>query len=404
MKSSEETEEDDVKDDDWQPGSVELVLETEGESVEAENGAEVVDSGVDESKEERDKMEKGGMEDGEDVADNDNLSNVFEEKESRLKKSTSERSALRKKAKVIIERLPEHSVFQAQNGRRSNCMKNPLEDYWCQPVNEREQTDEGREEHSGLEIDEPPITAAQDVPPRDGANGEEFIQSGKGKDGQREIQRETENSPRCPPAKATSASRVVNRIEAAQSLGGHEAAHSSFTLLLLTETQTGSRGDMIDDWAKREDGRHTDVARSETNQPCTSGNIWDVTSRTITTQTDIKAEILQTKSPSTNPAELGDESRGHTDASTSDSGQLREMRLQTRLPQTIQAKGSSHSLEMVEGPSYSPPTSTDLDTMGLDHLKREKIKRQLKVLKLQEEYYTLKIKNLKKLNGVVGDP
>lgn len=34
--------------------------------------------------------------------------------------------------------------------------------------------------------------------------------------------------------------------------------------------------------------------------------------------------------------------------------------------------------------------------MDLDQLKREKIKMQLKVLQLQEEYYTLKIKELKK--------
>lgn len=40
IQSAEETEEDDVKDDDWLPGSEELE-----ESVEAERGAEVVDSG-----------------------------------------------------------------------------------------------------------------------------------------------------------------------------------------------------------------------------------------------------------------------------------------------------------------------------------------------------------------------
>lgn len=33
--------------------------------------------------------------------------------------------------------------------------------------------------------------------------------------------------------------------------------------------------------------------------------------------------------------------------------------------------------------------------MDLDQLKREKIKMQLKVLKLQEEYYTQKLKNKK---------
>lgn len=73
-RSAGETEEDDVKDEDWLPGSEELILETEEESPGTANRGGVVDSGLDTSKEEEDKMEEGEMED-EDVpaaADNDN--------------------------------------------------------------------------------------------------------------------------------------------------------------------------------------------------------------------------------------------------------------------------------------------------------------------------------------------
>uniref|UniRef100_UPI0037E79690 neurofilament medium polypeptide-like isoform X2 n=1 Tax=Semicossyphus pulcher TaxID=241346 RepID=UPI0037E79690 len=47
---------------------------------------------------------------------------------------------------------------------------------------------------------------------------------------------------------------------------------------------------------------------------------------------------------------------------------------------------------MMEGPS----SSCYLDTLDTEQLKREKIKMQMKVLKLQEEYFTLKIKKHKK--------
>ncbi|TDH02667.1 hypothetical protein EPR50_G00155180 [Perca flavescens] len=57
------------------------------------------------------------------------------------------------------------------------------------------------------------------------------------------------------------------------------------------------------------------------------------------------------------------------------------------------ASDSTQPSDIVEGPIS---TQSNLDTMDLDQLKREKIKMQLKVLKLQDEYYTLKIKELKK--------
>ncbi|XP_042361613.1 DNA ligase 1-like [Plectropomus leopardus] len=77
---------------------------------------------------------------------------------------------------------------------------------------------------------------------------------------------------------------------------------------------------------------------------------------------------------------------GNTDAMTSDhdAAHLQVMAPETRVPQDS---------DSAQGPVS---TYSNLDTMDLDQLKREKIKMQLKVLKLQDEYYSLKIEKLKK--------
>lgn len=64
-----------------------------------------------------------------------------------------------------------------------------------------------------------------------------------------------------------------------------------------------------------------------------------------------------------------------------------------RVTETTQDSDGSQSSDIVRAPSSGP---SSLDTMDLDQLRREKIKMQLKVLKLQEEYYTQKIKQHKK--------
>ncbi|XP_067427441.1 cyclin-dependent kinase 11A-like [Thunnus thynnus] len=85
------------------------------------------------------------------------------------------------------------------------------------------------------------------------------------------------------------------------------------------------------------------------------------------------------------------ENSGHTDVATCGqyAAQLQEMAQEKRCTQTVQAS------DLLEGPSSGPSAGFNLDTMDLDQLKREKIKMQLKVLKLQEEYYTLQIKKFK---------
>ncbi|KAM4717383.1 uncharacterized protein FYW61_017508 isoform 2-T3 [Anableps anableps] len=62
----------------------------------------------------------------------------------------------------------------------------------------------------------------------------------------------------------------------------------------------------------------------------------------------------------------------------------------------IQVSDCPNGSEMVEGPPSGASEGFDVDAMDVDQLKKEKMKMQLKVLKLQEEYYMLMLSDLKK--------
>ncbi|XP_030263855.1 uncharacterized protein LOC115575732 [Sparus aurata] len=93
---------------------------------------------------------------------------------------------------------------------------------------------------------------------------------------------------------------------------------------------------------------------------------------------------LHTKSQS-----VMDECKYRATTCSYDAAELQAMQLDTRIPQTTQASNIPQSFNMVEAPSCRPSTSCDLDTMDLDQLRREKLKMQIKVLRLQEEHYAL---------------
>ncbi|CAJ1075960.1 uncharacterized protein LOC110003510 [Xyrichtys novacula] len=67
-----------------------------------------------------------------------------------------------------------------------------------------------------------------------------------------------------------------------------------------------------------------------------------------------------------------------------------------KLVRSFQASQEPQVSDMVAGTVPDLPINCNLDKMDLDELKREKLKMQVKVLKLQEEYYTRKIKDQKK--------
>ncbi|XP_056256709.1 deformed epidermal autoregulatory factor 1-like isoform X2 [Seriola aureovittata] len=360
IQSEEELEDDDVLDEDWVPSREELVPELEKgeEEEEEEEGAD------------------GGEAEDEDVpavTDNGKANNVFEEMETHLILSTSARSALQP-AVVVLKRLR-----KTESDRQSSCTQHSQES-WCQPLEEGTQSEEERE-HDGSAIDDVYTTAniQTDTCQMSGIQ-EERSKRDKGKDGQTEIKTETGNSPRS--ASATSSKPdTVNKPVDTPSISGHTANAS------VTGTQTAEHCGKKEEEQKRKE--HLDTSSSEADvQPSATVNVRDATSNTTTTQD----ESTEATRDSTKPQRAPVDDPGHTGATTCgrDEAQLQVMNQDTRDPQTARASDTEG------GPSSRRSASINLDTLDLDQLKREKIKMQMKVLKLQEEYYTLKIQEFRK--------
>ncbi|XP_038551643.1 uncharacterized protein LOC119885607 isoform X1 [Micropterus salmoides] len=388
IQSAEETQEDVGIDEDWLPGSEELALEKEEgkeERVGAENGREVVDSEVDKSEEEENQMERG-MEDQDlpAVADKDRDNCVNEEKETELMISTSEKireSVLQKQVKVIIQRLPE---FQVNSDCESSCMGPPVVGSWCTPCDRDAQNEAG---HNGTAADDPSTTAATHIgplqmscPPIAGGvgkeNGEEVTQSNERENvEQREIKTEAGNSP-APVTDTDFIGDMIDEWEEKEGTGRCGEEEERRRGGMVTETQIR--------WTEGFKNEDLDMAASEAGgQPLASGHISDVPSNTPPIHSSIKEERIEAMSDML--VESGHDGVG-----------LQVLKLETGVPQETQGSGSTPSSDMVEDPSTSwPSTSCNLDTMDIDQLRREKIKLQIKVLKLQEEYYTQKIKGQK---------
>ncbi|XP_076739124.1 uncharacterized protein LOC101488140 isoform X2 [Maylandia zebra] len=128
-----------------------------------------------------------------------------------------------------------------------------------------------------------------------------------------------------------------------------------------------------------ETGHHPEMPRSKV-----SGNNRDVVKNTAIKQQNVKKEPEDKLSPSCEPLAVSDQQEhkavhcsGHKVADL----------------QSMRPEGGA---DITEAPSPGPSASSGLNTMDLDQLKREKINMQLKILKLQENYYTLKVNELKK--------
>ncbi|XP_076609322.1 uncharacterized protein LOC143334418 isoform X1 [Chaetodon auriga] len=388
-QSAEDTQEDDVADDDWLPGSEELGLEPEEERVGPENGREVVNSGVEQSK----KAGKREMEDEDTPSVTD--SRVFEEREAKLRSPTRERSVFQKEVKVVIKRLPE-----AKSDCQSNYMEHPLGGGRCEPLDKHALNGEDREHSPAIDdaanthtdcsqMSDPPITQSNE----------------RKVDGQKDVGTQTGKSPTPLSGPTTSSKDIKPEIEDIASTSKHPANLSSSVAL----TDTGFVGSTKDDREGREETghcgqkekerqtremgpekqRHLDMSRLEaSDQPFASGTTSDATSAPIQRGTEEDSIEAMCVGPLTNPKiVLVEGNYGNTDAASSghEAAQLQVMKLERRVPQTGQ---TSHI--------------TQTSTMDLDQLKREKIKMQIKVLKLQEEYYTQKLKGQKKFNNFTG--
>ncbi|XP_033945129.1 uncharacterized protein [Pseudochaenichthys georgianus] len=209
---------------------------------------------------------------------------------------------------------------------------NNSKDSWCKPLHEGAQNEE-RGAHRVSPIDDP-IDISTTVQP----SAERFTQSNEIKeDGQRELQTETSLSA---PATSTPTIKpeVLEKAEDTETASVQTAIFSGSPPLLLTHI-TGTTRDAASNTAYIQEGPQR---------------------------------------------ELDDGCHDETEVTTSghDTAQLQGMETETRVPQA----------------SKSTPVSTscNLDTMDLEQLKREKIRMKLKIMKLQEEYYTLKIREIKK--------
>lgn len=298
--------------------------------------------------------------------------------------STSEKireSVLQKQVKVIIQRLPE---FQVNSDCESSCMGPPVVGSWCTPCDRDAQNEAG---HNGTAADDPSTTAATHIgplqmscPPIAGGvgkeNGEEVTQSNeREKVEQREIKTEAGNSP-APVTDTDFIGDMIDEWEEKEGTGRCGEEEERRRGGMMTETQIR--------WTEGFKNEDLDMAASEAGgQPLASGHISDVPSNTPPIHSSIKEERIEAMSDML--VESGHDGVG-----------LQVLKLETGVPQETQGSGSTPSSDMVEDPSTSwPSTSCNLDTMDIDQLRREKIKLQIKVLKLQEEYYTQKIKGQK---------
>nr|XP_020453443.1 uncharacterized protein LOC109958848 [Monopterus albus]XP_020453444.1 uncharacterized protein LOC109958848 [Monopterus albus]XP_020453445.1 uncharacterized protein LOC109958848 [Monopterus albus] len=401
IESEEETEEDDAKDDNWLPNSDELVLEGEEERGGAENGGEGVDSKTDKDKEE-DKTGKGELEDEDMSADNNSDSEELE---------APEKNILMMELQVILERLPEVKTNQ------SNYMEHLVDN--LSKLSDEEAQSEEESEHSGLAPSDLSITADAHVdpsqmsgPPTTGGvteeNKAEFIQRNERKDRQGGTETDQRDSSRSPSAPATSSSDIepdtVHKTEDSGRMSNHTAKPSAFPQMLLSGTDTDVGSDIVGDWEEKDAELQTGQCGTEqhegSSETFVTVNTGGVSVREpIHIKTERTEETKLSTIPSSELVECKYENPGQTDATTSGhhAAQSQVTTPQTRFPLTA---GVSGRTRYPENPSSA---TTDLDTMDLDQLKKEKIKMQLKVLKLQEEYYTLKIHERRKCHRFPGD-
>ncbi|XP_062294066.1 uncharacterized protein LOC133998997 isoform X2 [Scomber scombrus] len=234
-------------------------------------------------------------------------------------------------------------------------------------------------------------------------NGEEFsehvlLSNDSEEDEQREIKTEAVNSsPSAPPSLDIKPADKDN-------LQGPEVG----------ELDAGHCGEKEEEWRKRAVGLamqrslsecfedcdsanndHLDMPKSEdSGQAIANENISDANTSLIGGFKEESVEAMSVD-PSIIPASVlvkcTSENSGRTDVIISghNAAQLEELEQVERCCQTVQLS------YVLEGPCSGPSADCDLDAMDLDQLKKKKIKMQLKVLKLQEEYYALKIRRYK---------
>ncbi|XP_041813653.1 uncharacterized protein LOC121621303 [Chelmon rostratus] len=213
------------------------------------------------------------------------------------------------------------------------------------------------------------------------------------KDGQREIKTETESSPTPVSAPASSSPDIKLETGDIGLTSDHPAHLSSCPVLSVTVTDTGFFGDMEDDWEEREETGHCRQKEKERRRR-EMGPEMQIYRPTQRGTEEESTEAMCVGPPTKPQSVLAQCKYENTAASTSghEAAQLQAVTPEKRVPQTARTPDITHTSYKVEAPPSRPSNSCDLDSMDLDQLRREKIKMQIKVLRLQEEYYTQKLK------------
>ncbi|XP_041830215.1 uncharacterized protein LOC121632619 isoform X2 [Melanotaenia boesemani] len=336
---AEETEEEDVKDDDWLSSNDEQALETEEES---EDGGKD-EAGIEnlESDSEDDSLEMLDTED-EDVTDisGNSAAQTANKEDPKVITSTPEKLCVQKEVKIIIKRL---SV--ADSDCQTNLMECPLEDTWNKSLGAGNHSEEVTD-NSSATLDDLFFTSAKENQPSLVAGAARTC-GFKGKpDRQRGIKTET----------------------------------SSYE-----EKEDGELEICCGKDSKISKEEHFDMSISQYNIQPRAAEDRDVTSRRVPEQPLIIEKIFQ---PTPSPVSIPVTVPVHQDH-TNVNAHLQGMTSNVCTPQTSQTP------EIAEASSRAS-SGSDVETMDLHQLKKEKIKMQLRVLKLQEEYFILKLDKLKK--------
>ncbi|XP_067427435.1 uncharacterized protein [Thunnus thynnus] len=316
---------------------------------------------------------------------------LSEGSETKLIISAAKKSALQMKLQVLIERLPE-----VRRDCQSNCTDHPVianfftvdaqseEKRGCNASAKNDTSVTSAGHIDPTQIPEPPVVGGIKE-----ENGEELSENIKNEEhGQREIKTEAVNFP-----SSTTSSPEIKPADIKDNLQGTEVG----------ESEMGHCEEKEEEWRRRAMGPEMQRQLTEHFEDCDSADTehfymppFEASGQAFANENANTASIGGFKEESIEATSVGPPTilvnvlvGENSDITTAGVAQLQEMAQEKRCPQTVQAS------DMLEGPSSGPSAGFNLDTMDLDQLKREKIKMQLKVLKLQEEYYTLQIKKFK---------
>ncbi|XP_061567828.1 uncharacterized protein LOC133422003 isoform X2 [Cololabis saira] len=300
--------------------------------------------------------------------------------------------ALKKGLKVVMSRLP--SIITHQTGCMTSPPKVKLLETLDEDANCEGETEKGSDEDKTMDFTEatPDKPSDSTIAKDDNeGNGEEFMESNERENG--------ESRPGTETAVSESVSSSISPENQTEDKGPMSPSAGSSPNPVVTEEDSdladneneGAEVEMSDckqeNQAKRKE--RLDVLESEdTETSCATGKRLKTSSES--TDQDLFEPLCLPISPVSVLEECPSEDDADVTISDLEATQLQVTMSDTRSPAPIVAPDCSRP-----SPARLSSSSED-DTMDMNQLKKEITCMQLKVLKLQEEYYTLKLTKMKK--------